>query len=49
MSGNDPNYIIVEIDQNTEKSPGDLKNLAVSQTLVEKTSAYAGVRQFSNE
>ena len=28
-----PNYCIIEIDQNTEKSPGDVKRLAVTQTL----------------
>ena len=27
-----PNYIIVENSQNTEKSPGDLRRLAVTQT-----------------
>ena len=32
MSGENPNYSIVEIDQNTEKSPGDLRRLAVIQT-----------------
>ena len=34
MSGDHPNYSIVEIGQNTEKSPGDLRKLAVTQTLV---------------
>ena len=34
MSRDHPNYGIVEINQNTEKSPGDLKRLAVTQTLV---------------
>ena len=29
-----PNYCIVEIDQNTEKSPVDLKRVAVTQTPV---------------
>ena len=29
-----PNYSIIEIDQNTEKSPGDLKRLAVTQIPV---------------
>ena len=28
------NYNIVEIGQNTEKSPGDLRRLAVFQTLL---------------
>ena len=32
-SRTNPNYTIVKIDQNTEKSPGDLKRLAVIQTL----------------
>ena len=30
--GNYPNYSIFEIDQNTEKSPGDLRILVVTQT-----------------
>ena len=29
-----PNYTIVKIGQNTEKSPGDLRRLAVAQTPV---------------
>ena len=29
-SGDHPNYNIVEIGQNTEKSPGDFRRLAVS-------------------
>ena len=29
-----PNYCIVEIGQNTEKSPGGLRRLTVTQTLV---------------
>ena len=37
MSGDHPNYSIVEISQNTEKSPGILKRLAVTQTPVKKT------------
>ena len=35
ISGDHPNYSIVEIGQNTEKSPGDLRRLAVTQTAVE--------------
>ena len=34
MSGNHPNYSIIEISQNTKKSPGDLRRLAVTQTPV---------------
>ena len=33
-SGDHPNYSIVENGQNTEKSPGDLRRLAVTQTPV---------------
>ena len=33
-SGDQPNYSIVMIDQNTEKSRGDLKILALTETLV---------------
>ena len=29
-----PNYNIIEINQNTEKSPGDMTKLAVPQTPV---------------
>ena len=32
------NYNIVEISQNTEKSPGDLRRLAVTQTSVKTIS-----------
>ena len=31
-SGDHPNYGISEIGQNTEKSPGDMRRLAVTQT-----------------
>ena len=34
MSGDHPNYSNVEISQNTEKSPGDLRRLPVTQTPV---------------
>ena len=33
-SGDHPNYSIIEIGQNTEKSPRDLRKLAVTQTSV---------------
>ena len=33
-SGNHANYSMVEIGQNTEKSPGDLRRLAVTETPV---------------
>ena len=35
VSGDYPKYSVVEISQNTEKSPGDLKRPAVTQTSVE--------------
>ena len=35
-SGDHPNYSIIEIGQNTEKSPGDLKRLAVTHSAVRK-------------
>ena len=31
-SGDHPNYSIIKIGQNTEKSPGDLRRLTVTQT-----------------
>ena len=34
MSGDHPNYNIIEKGQNTEKSPGDLSILNVTQTPV---------------
>ena len=34
-NGDHLNYSVVEMDQNTEKSPGDLRKLAVSQTSIE--------------
>ena len=33
-SGHHPNYSIVEIGQNTKKSPGDLRRFVVNQTPV---------------
>ena len=33
-----PDYNIVEIGQNTQKIPGDLRILAVTQTPVKKSS-----------
>ena len=33
-SGDHPNYYIIENGQNTEKSPGDLRRLIVTQTPV---------------
>ena len=34
MSGDHPNYSVIENGQNTEKSPGDLRRLAVTQSPV---------------
>ena len=42
MSGDHPNYSIIENGQNTEKSPGDLRRLAVSN-FNEKPSAKTDV------
>ena len=34
MSGDHPNYSIIENGQNTDEIPGDLRRLAVTQTPV---------------
>ena len=36
ISGEHPNYCIIEICQSTEKSPGDLERPAVTQTPVKE-------------
>ena len=36
VMGDHPNYSIIKIDQNTEKSPGDMRRLAVTQTSVKE-------------
>ena len=36
--GDCPNYNIIEIGQNTEKSPGDLRRLVIAQTPGKTTS-----------
>ena len=41
-SGDHPNYYIIENGENTEKSPGDLRRLAVTQS--ERPSALADVK-----
>ena len=46
-SGDHPNNCIIEIDQNTEKSPGDSRSLAVTQTSV-KTISNANVKNSSS-
>ena len=50
-SGDHPNYSIVEIDWNIEKSLADLRKLAVTQTQtpVKKPSANAGVQNSHND
>ena len=45
-SGDHPNDSIIEDGQNTEKSPGDLRRLAVTQNSSEKPSAKTDVRNF---
>ena len=39
-----PNYSIAKIGQNTEKSTGDLRRLAATQTMVKEPSANTGVK-----
>ena len=41
---NHPNFTIAKIDQNTEKNPGDLRLLAVTQTPV-KTIVGVNITQ----
>ena len=48
MGGDHPNNSIIENGQNTKKSPGDLRRLAVTQTPVKKTSANADVKSSNN-
>ena len=43
-NGDHPNYRIIEIGQNTGKSPGDLRRLAVTRNSRERTSANADVK-----
>ena len=43
-SEHDPDYSIAEIGQNTEKSPGELRRLAVTQTPV-RTHRLTSVRK----
>ena len=47
MSGDHPNYSIVQIDQNTKKSPGDLISLAVTPTP-EENHLLTLVKNFQN-
>ena len=44
MSGDDPNNYIIENGQNTEKSPGDLRRLAFTQTSSERPSTKTDVK-----
>ena len=39
-----PNYSIIKISQNAEKSPGDLRRLAVTQNPSERPSANADIK-----
>ena len=48
-SRNHPNYSLVKICKNTEKSPEDLQRLAVAQTSVEKPSANADVKNLHKD
>ena len=42
--GDHPNYSIIKIGHNTEKSPGDLRTLSITQTPIRNPSANAGVK-----
>ena len=44
-SGHYPDYNIIKMSQNTEKSPEDLRRLAVTQTPVKKTSPNTGIKE----
>ena len=44
MSGDYPNYSIIEISQNTKISPGDLRRLAFTQISSKKALANTGVK-----
>ena len=44
MNEGHPNYYIIENGQNTEKSPGDLRRLAVTQKSSERLSAKTDVK-----
>ena len=43
-NGDHRNYSIIQISQNTKKSPGDLRKFSVIQTPVKKLSANARVK-----
>ena len=43
MSGDHPNYSIIDIGQNTDKTPGDFLSLSNAS---EKPSANAGIKNF---
>ena len=40
-----PDYSIIQISQNTEKSPWDLRKLAVTQTLMKNHQLTSGVKK----
>ena len=49
--GDHPNYSLIEIDQNTEKSPGDLRRLAVTQTSTndyQLTLIWKTLKEYNN-
>ena len=48
MSGDHRNYSIVEIGQNTEKSPGDLKRIPVTQNPVFGNKRMSGDHRNDN-
>ena len=44
MNRDHPDYKIIEISQNTEKNPGDLKRFGVTQDFSERLSANVGMK-----
>ena len=45
-SGGHPNYYTTEISQNTERSPGDLRRLAVTQTSGKNKGEHYTIRDW---
>ena len=48
-SGDHPNFCVIEIGQNTEKSPGDLRKVAVAQTPVKDHQLTLMWKTFKDE
>ena len=48
-SGDHPNYIIIENSYNTEKGPGDLRRLAVTQTQMPSASGVNKTKDVNHQ